>query len=390
MERDGTLGYFAFAKESTRGTPVTPTIFLPLYEDNFGTNANMVLQQPAYGGKFLTYDVLPGQRDHMGDVTVLAEPNTTAHLINMLLTKTSTTGSGPYTHVFEFSATANPKSYTVDISTGNIVKRFWGFEASKIAPVWNSNEMQHKLSASATGSFQGRTISAVSTTEITLDTTYDPEPTKGLVEGDLVRIYKASDGSTLDTTISSVDDGTTVTLGASAAAFAQGDIIHLRPATPSYNLLPTFLWDMAQFRFSDTAANALTADQTQVEVGSIFEITHPFEDDGGAKRSGSRDPAALVRKAGDATLTIKKFFDTPEDVQAYQDMMRQALAIRHYSGATSQYEYRPVFHSFVTDEPLARIKPNEIEYATMPMKVAYNKTDGKALTVTVINGLSSI
>lgn len=392
QERLGNLGYFAFIKEAAKGTPLTPTNFLPIYSETLTTNANKQTQRPIYGGKFGTYGILPGQRDHQGDLSVLAEPNTTAQLAEFLLTHESSTGTDPATHVLGFSKSTNPDSATVDISLGNVVKRFFGVQFSSFTPDWSANELRHKIKASALGSFQSATIKTVTTTTVTLETKYDPRPTKGLVVGDLVRIFKESTGATLDTTIATVNaDGVTITLGASAAAFAAGDILHLRPVTtPNFDLLDTFLWAKTQFRFGANAAAALAATHTPVEQGSTFEILHPFKEDAGEKRSGSFDPAALVRLAGDASLQIKKFFDTPEDVQDYNDMTKRACVIRHFAGDNNQYEYRIAYHNLTVDTPVANVVADEINYATQNLLVSQDATDGKAVTLTVINALETL
>lgn len=391
-ERFSNLGYLSLVKEATKGTPLTPTDFIPLYEESLSTNLNFIDQQPIYGNKFETYTTLQGQRSHKGDVTVLAEPNTTAKIADMLLTKVSTTGAGPYTHTFEFSASANPNSYTIDISTGNVVSRYWGVEASKLSPVWKKNELQWKVSLSALGSFQGREIGSVTTTTLTLKTDYDPTPNKGLVVGDLVRIYKSSTGATLDTTIASVaGDGVTVTLAASAAAFAAGDMIYLRPATQSFTLLPSFLWAKTNFNIAATAAAAVSAAQTRVEQGSTFEIAHNFNSDDGEDRSGGFDPAALIRTTGNSSLNIKRFFDTPEDITNMNNLATTAAVIRHFAGSTNQYEARVVFNALKTDGAIVPdLKQGDILFSDIKYHPNYNQTDGKALQFIVVNNLSTI
>jgi hypothetical protein len=309
-ERLGNLGYFGLIKEAVKGTPLTPTDFIPLYDESMSTNGNFVDQTPIFGNKFATMATLQGQRTHKGDVTVLAEPNTTARLADMLLTKLSTTGANPYTHVFGLSATTNPNSYTVDISTGNVVARYWGVEASKLAPAWNKNEMQWKVSISALGSFQSREIASISgtgPTTIVFKTDYDPNPTFGLVAGDLVRV-KLANGTLYDTTVTSITNGTTIIVPLALTGAAAGDSLSLRPATPSFTLLSTFLWAKAQFCFGATAAAALSAAQFRVEQGSSFNIMHSFNNDDGELRSGAFDPASLVRKTGDIDLSVKKYF----------------------------------------------------------------------------------
>jgi len=391
-ERLSNLGYFAFIKEAVKGTPLTPTTYLPIYEETMSTNGNLQTQQPIYGNKFATFDMLRGQRDHQGDVTTLAEANTTAQLQDFFLTKSTTTGAGPYTHTFGLSATADPQSATVDVSTGNIVRRYWGFQISSFSPDWSTNELRHKIKASALGSFQGRTIATVTTTTLTLDTKYDPAPNKGLVVGDLVRIFKASTQTVLDTTIATVNaDGITVTLALSAAAFAAGDTINLRPVTNvTFNLLDTFLWARTEVRFGATASAALAATQTRVEDGSTYELMHPFEDDAGSKRSGGFDPAALIRMQGDGSITVKVYFDTPERLQAFNDLTKSAIVFRHFAGSTNQYEYRITFNAVTTDTPVATISAQSVNYATITYWPSYNQTDGAAMSTTVINALATI
>lgn len=391
-ERLSNLGYMGLVKEVTKGTPLTPTDWIPLYDETINTNGNFVDQQPIFGNKFATQTVLQGQRSHKGDVTILCEPNTIARIFDMLLTKTSTTGAGPYTHVFALSATQNPNSYTVDISTGNVVARYWGVEASKFSPNWNGNELQAKVALSALGSFQGREIATVATTTLTLKTDYDSVPNKGLVVGDLVRIYKQSTGATLDTTIATVNvDGITVTLGASAAAFAAGDMIYLRPATPTYVNLSSFLWAKTQFCPGSTASAALSATQLRVEQGSTFDIMHNFESDSGAERSGGFDPAALVRTTGDGDLTIKRFFDVVDDIQNFNSLAKSAWVLRHYSGATNQYELRVTFNHVKTDgQVMADLKAGSIEYSTIKFDTQFDSSDNQGIGITVINNLSAI
>jgi hypothetical protein len=391
-ERLSNLGYISVVKEVTRGVPLTPTDSLLAYDENISTNGGFVDITPSVGQKFKTYNTLQGVRSHKGEITFSGEPNTTARMADILLTKISTTGAGPYTHVFGFSPTANPNSMTIDISYGNVVARYWGVEASKLAPVYNANEMQWKMSVSALGSFQGREIATVATTTLTLKTDYDPTPNKGLVIGDLVRIYKQSTGATLDTTIATVNaDGITVTLGASAAAFAPGDMITLRPATPALNNLPSFLWSKTQYIPGTSASVALTNPQLRVEQGSSFDIMHSFKSDDGEARSGSFDPASLARTTGDANLTIKRFFDNPDDVTLFNNLGKTAWQIRMYSGSANQYECRLTFNHVKTDGMVVpNLKSNDIVYSDLKTHPIYDPTDSQAILLTVINALPTI
>lgn len=390
-ERLGNLGYFGLIKEATKGVPLAPTDWIPMYKESMDTDIALVEDNPVFGNKFARYGIWQGSRSHRGDVEIMAEPNTIARVVDMLLTKGTTTGAGPFTHPFTLSATTNPNSYTVDISTGNLVSRFWGVEASKISPKFDKNEMHMQVSLSALGSFQGRQITSVATTTLTLDATYDPSPSTGLVANDLVRLWNHTTGATSDFTVASITNGTTVVLNATAAAFGVGDMIYLRPATPSFNNLTPFLWTNTQFCFGATAAAALSATQTRVESGSEWSMLHMFESDAGAQRSGAFDPAALVRTQGDATLKIKKFFDQPSDMQTWEQISKTACVVRHYSGLTNQYELRITFNNLKIKSGVnPDTETSKILYSELELSPMYDSSDAQAVDVKVFNNLATV
>jgi len=292
----------------------------------------MMEDQPVYGAKYATFNLLRGVRSHGGMLTVMAEPDTASRWFDMLLNKSGTTGSDPYTHVYGLNAT-DPNSYTLDLSFGSQVVRYIGVQASRITPTFQENKMQFEIELSALASFHGREILTISTTTVNLKTDYDANAPAGLVVGDLVSVVKIDGSSRLDTVIDSITDGDTVVLGASAASFAAGDMLVLRPATPSLSLKTPFVWPRTQFYFSDTAANALTAsatvsNQTRLEVGSEFSIEHSFEDVEGSKRSGAFDPASLIRTVGRGTLKIKKFFDTADEFKYWNAVTKRSCIMR--------------------------------------------------------------
>jgi hypothetical protein len=388
IERIGNTGYFSLVKQTDPNVILTPTDFIPLYDESIKTNYNLQRQDPITGSKFGTYDVLPGVRDHTGDFTVMAEPNTAAKLFDALLTKGTSTGSNPTTHPFTLSVLTNPNSYVFDISMSNVVTRYWGCSISAISCDWSDNEMRLKCTMSALGSFQGREIASVSTNVLTLTTTYDQNPTKGLVAGDLVRGTNPTTGVMTDTTVTSITP-TTVTLG-SGTGFATGDMLTLRPATPSFTLLNSFLWSNSQYCFGSTATAALSATHTPLDVVS-WEVDHSFATNEGEKRSGSSDPNSLVRALGDAKFDITKFFDTPEDVRRFNALEKSAVVMRHYAGASRQYELRITLNHIKTDDPIPNIKNGgEINKSEISYIPRLDPTDGQGMDVKVINNLAVI
>ena len=380
------LGYLALKKQSDKDDAVVPNVYVPLYSESFNTMVNLDADNPIAGNKMLTFQHIQGVRHHMGEVQVLAEPNSAGYFFDMLLKKGSTTGSNPYTHPFTASED-DPNAYTVDIAKGQSVFRFIGVECYEIGNEYSDNKMLLNLQLSARKSFIAREVASLSSDTLTLKDDYDPNPTDGLVVGDLIRLFLAN-GTTLDLTVESIDSGTEVTFTATPTGAAAGDIITLRKATPSFSLLTPFMWARTEFRFAGTAADALTATHTPLETGSQWTIQHNLEANEGAKRSGSFDPAELVRTQVDAELNVKVKFDTPEDMNRFLTNQKRACVVRMFSG--DDKELRVTFNNLRFTENPVELNTGEIVYAEGPMKPQYDSSDAQGLDVKVINAVSSI
>lgn len=390
-ERYANLGYMAMKPEATEGVAVTPTLYLPIYSSSMLTNMNRQGLEPVVGQKFLRYLAVQGQRSHTGEVTSVAEPNTAGHLFNMLLTKGAPSGSDPYTHPFTLSAT-KPATYTIDQSYGNMVFRFIGVQASKIAPGFEDNEMRLVTTMSALKSFTVRELSGTPTGTnpytIVLKTDYDPSPTTGLVVGDTMQLYKA-DGTTINFAVASIVDGTSITTTTDVTGAASGDFIYIRPATPSYSLKTPFLWSRTEFRLGATASAALSATHTPMEPDSAWGLMHNFNEEEGEKRSGSYDPAALARKGGDYELKLKRFFDTPDQVNRWAAGTKRACVVRHFS--ETGYELRVTLNNFkLSDGGVPPLESDSIVYHEFEAMPEYDGSDGQGFDVKVLSGLSTI
>ena len=303
------------------------------------------------------------------------------------MTKGTTTGSDPYTHPFTLSNTTNPKSYTIDIAKGGVVSRFTGVEISEITIEFDENKMIFKLKVSALKSYIDREISSIATATVTLKTDYDPAPTTGILAGDIMTIYDESAGTTQDLTVLSVDNGTDITFTTTPTTVADGDLLYITPGTPSFSILPPFTWSRTEFRFGATASAALSAAQTRLEQGSKWVLTHALEDDNGAQRSGSFDPAALVRLQGDVSLEAKKFFDVPEDMNRFLTNQKRACVIRHYSG--TGHELRITINNMRMNENPVNTKTSEIIYSESKYVAAYDTSDAQMMDAKIINALAT-
>lgn len=392
LESIGNTGYCMFGAESTIGTPVIPSVPAFMEDETLQTLYNFELQNPVAGSYMDTHQVLPGLRSHGGDLTIVAEPNTCIYFFDTLLERGSKTGSNPYTWPFTLGLS---KSCTIDVSVGGgLVKRFWGCMTESVASSWSKNQLILKASISALGSFQGRKISATPTGTgpytVVLDTTYTSNPTKGLVVGDLIRFYNASN-ALVDATVASIVDDTSFTTTTDVTAFAAGDMVYLRSATPTYSTLAPFLWSNTQFCFGADATTALSAAQTRLEQGTTWTLAWPFEDKNGSQRSGDADPASLVRLTAQPTFDAKKFFGNPQDILDFNQLNKNACVIRHYAySGGNTYELRVTFNHLVTDSPMPSVSARKVNYSNLKFLPQEDDTDGQGFDVKVINGLSAI
>ena len=393
-EQYANKGYLASKKESTPGVAVTPNVYFPLYEEDFTTDIREDEDAPIVGIKHARYQMVQGQREHNGSFTVLAEPNTCGYLIDNIFTKASTSGSGPYTHTFGESTATDPKTYTYDFANGRHVHRYYGVSISEITPDKDDNKMLFKCQASALGAFHSAALAGTPTGTnpytITLDTTYDPTPTKGLVVGDTMQIYDVSLDSYINFTIASIPTATTITTTTDVTAGASGDILTIKPATPSFSLLTPFQWARTEYRIADTAANALTAANYAAEEDTKgWTLTHNFEDEGGSHRSGTYDPAALLRTDSDVSVELNHFYDDPQEVQRFIAMTQRALVIRHFS--ESGYELRITVNDFrIAEGGKPSLKSTEYLYHEFVFKSNYKAADSQAMDIKVLNAVSSI
>jgi len=118
---------------------------------------------------------------------------------------------------------------------------------------------------------------------------------------------------------------------------------------------------------------------------------YDFKDNKGEHRSGSQDPATLLRKPAKVSLTIKKYFDDPKDVEAYNNLSKNACVVRHfvYSGGKT-YEVRVTFNNLTTNDPTPKYKAGEINYSDIKYIPKYDTSDGQAFSVVIINSNSSL
>jgi len=391
------IGYLAIGQETTKGTPVRPTVVVPLYEESLSTNLNLDMDNPIMGNRFARYFNFKGLREHKGTLKVLAEPKTFPHFLNMIMKKgTTTTAGSVQTHPFTVdNDTPVSKSYTIEILKGDVVYRFYGVEISRLAYIFEANTMKLNLTVSALGQFSIAPISSAATTAVVLATDYDDAPNKGIVAGDTLVFVKVT-GGTSDTyeekLVSAVNvNGTGVTVSALSGTFTTGDYCYLKKQALVPTLGEPFKWSGCKFYIGDTAAAALAGAETKVEQGSAIELIHEFNVDGGEKRSGSLDPVALVRKQFDVDIKIKKSFDDYKDFERFISIRKRSLIIRFFStiiSGTDKNEVRITINNLKIKEAPNPLKTGEIIYLDAAYSPQFDATDTQALDVKVINDVA--
>ena len=389
-EQIANLSYLAVKKESTKGTAVTPTTYLPFFTEALEMDAKLNDIAPIMGLKAARYDSIKGQREIKGTIAFLGDPNTAGYVLDMLLTQGSATGgSDPYTHPFTLSKTTNPKSYTIDILKGQVVFRYFGVEAENVSLDFTNNYLKLTATVSALGLLSSRTVASVGSGTILFTTDSDANATNGFVASDTIRVFLAN-GSVLDTTVTSVDNATQLTVGSNSGV-AAGDIVCLRGATPSFTLTGDyFQFAKTEFRISDTAANALTAAHTPVEIGAKLQIMHKFSKPGVEHRSGSYNPTSLVRLAGDIDLSTKVFFDTPTQEARFFDTSTRAIVMRCFAGSTNQHELRVTMNKMVIAGKPVKVDMGNLLYDDIKWTIDYNSSDSQMFDVKVLNAIATI
>jgi len=109
----GATGHIGLGKETTWGTGVVPTVFVPATED-FSADFPEIEVDVPYGGRNAPRSDR-GRPSFAGSLSgILAKPNLLGHIFAASLDTPTTAGAGPYTH--EFVARAAPVSNTVAVT----------------------------------------------------------------------------------------------------------------------------------------------------------------------------------------------------------------------------------------------------------------------------------
>lgn len=387
----GNRGYLGLKVQSDKDTAVVPTAFVPYYAESMVTTDTKHRQNSVKGNRMAAQDTHPGLRSHTGSVTVLAEGNTLARFFDMFMTKGNTSGSNPYTHPFTVGDTED--YYTVEIQKGKYVERFVGCKANSMKPTYVDNTMQMEIGLTALTSFKMATLSGTPTFtdptwNVLLNTDHDPEPTQGLVVGDVLIFYDGS--SEIEATITAINGATSIEVNADVTSMGAGDSIRIKALTPSYTLLTPFSWARTEYRFGADASTALSATHTPLDEGTEWELVHNNEADEGAHTTGSYDPSDIRRTTFDATISITRVFDSLTELEDFEDNNKKALVIRMFAGNATTYELRITLNNLRITEQTKESASDSIVKVVQTLMPQYDTTDTQGIDVKVLNAIATI
>ena len=268
----------------------------------------------------------------------------------------------------------------------------------------NNNEIQIKPTLSARGTWAGRgdfqlyfRFPRRYRSDRGFD--YDPSPTTGLVVGDTLQYVQPS-GTITNLVVSVITNGTTISVTPNSTTItsaAAGDWIRLKALDVlSFTMLPPVLWSNAR---SSALVLLLPLPCPLHQLALIRvrwrELEFDFTDNKGEHRSGGQDPATLLRKPAKATLTIKKYWDSPADMQSYNNLVGERFTwfvttrlIRLASDSLrSPHHLQPPCHQLTQRRSgkLAEINYSEIKYIAQQ-----DSSDNQAFAVTVLSSNTSL
>lgn len=383
-------GYLAIKPQAAPGTPITPTIFIPLISESIRLNPNITADRRIKGLDWKSDDMLKGARTVDGDLQVYADPDTLGHLLNMAYTKGVSTGSAPdgYTHPF---TPGDGDSYSLEISRGASAQRIWGARIDNLKLEFQDNKLVATASIKALGQFNGASLAVALTgagmTSVVLKQDYNAKPTEGLVAGDVITV------GGIDVTLLTVSaDGVTVTFASTAITAAIGDSVILKAQTPSYTSIvePLYL-NNALVGISDTSANADTAAATKATATPCYNIAINLKQNLlDAPATGSAGPSVLLNQVKESQIELSRLFENPTQYQKWIETTKQALTMvvkgRFIKTDLSTWESFTIkAHNVKQETDEQPLDVGAYIFDKQKFEALYDTADAKSIEITLVN-----
>lgn len=144
MPHSSNLSFLGIAKESTLGTPVASTAYIPIDKPTPKDSLTLLQDKGLRGSMVEVYNEISGPKHSTFDFGGDVFPDTIPWMLAGVLGDLSTTGaSAPYTHALAVlnSADGQPKSYTLTDYYATGTRQYAGAKFSELAFKFNGDSM---------------------------------------------------------------------------------------------------------------------------------------------------------------------------------------------------------------------------------------------------------
>lgn len=162
------LTWLGVGKESTWGTAVTPTYYVPFKDAKPEDVIDAIKDDGIRGALAATYNIMQGVQHSTMDLSGQVFPDSIGLFLLAALGSDTVTGKGPYTHTFTLNRTGQPPSLTHSRYDGTNMRQFSGHVVEELSFKWADNAaLEYSLKS------QGK-ASAIATTTTPSNTTTIP------------------------------------------------------------------------------------------------------------------------------------------------------------------------------------------------------------------------
>jgi hypothetical protein len=377
MSRTGLAAQIGYATESTVGTPVTATAFVPLISESLTQDRTRLESSGIIAGR----RVLTSDQWNGGDVTVSGSVQHELYnrglgkLFTAMFGAVATTGAGPYTHTFT-PGDLTGDALTVQVgrpATNGTVYPFT-YAGMKVAS-WEI--------ACAAGEIATLGLDLVGQREFAFRTVTDGATTSGSAaissstaafSGDDIGKPISGTGIPAGATIIAVASGTAATLSANASATGTGVTFTLGVALAS----ATYPGSIKPLKFNHAS---VTLGGSSVNVKSLTLSGNNMLDDSRRFLGNQYISEPLEMGLREYTGTIEVEFTDLTQYTRFVAGTEAALVAAFTSGSDSV----TITTNVRVDGSTPNVAGREILTQTLPVKCVASSTDASAITAVLVN-----
>lgn len=389
------LGYLALKKEATRGVAVKPTNFVRHKGGGITYNQEIIANNPIQNTRHNAINAVKGKVTTDGEYSLDMDLREIGYWLYAVLGTVGVTNSaGVYTHTF--SQAKKLPSFSLEQCKGDgsdtdyEVSRAFGVLCDSLEISGSDGLLEAKVGLKAIGIFLK--TNAMINIAIGAPSTIDVQSTEGLVATDAIKVIETK-GTLLteSTTITAITDTDTLTatIATTHTLATTAPKIELAAQSPSFPNAPlTASFANCRFRFGDDLTLAASATPENVE-----NWTFTFEN-GVEERFGSlrNSPSKLAEKGSKGTLKFSQMFETKTLRDAYMDKARRAciltITLEDIISGTTAYSLNIRMNDLRFTMSKMDTGSDEIFVLELESEIFYNSTDGKALEMVLITGVT--